>query len=309
MEPNPKKVSLESYMSSDLSSCSCHSSSHGGCQGVGTTTIVSHLLLPRLHESEWGASLVSMQHLTSLFPMIPIVIFADRKWADMAANAHPLGPKANSLCVIRMDIAELPETWYAKEYAAALVSMWRKNPNKQSMQDEDPEKFIIDNSKATFAARAALHNVFGTQKFIWLDSNLNWPMHRHYFAHDTTVDALTCKRRVCTGFGGIVTQAKKSHAGHNDSFISLLKDGGNCKVASAFSGSKDALLRFALPYFDAVRGYLSRGVVDNEDGIMLHLWKTRKNLLEDTHCSCYNGCAAYLVGAHRWHHSTDLVYK
>jgi len=114
MEPNPKKVSLESYMSSDLSSCSCHSSSHGGCQGVGTTTIVSHLLLPRLHESEWGASLVSMQHLTSLFPMIPIVIFADRKWADMAANAHPLGPKANSLCVIRMDIAELPETWYAK---------------------------------------------------------------------------------------------------------------------------------------------------------------------------------------------------
>merc|ERR1719230_65320 len=121
-------------------------------------------------------------------------------YGDMVAAQHPGGAKSKYLCLVEMDLEDLPENAFVKDWAQTMLDFFNATGRRAWPQTLVPTYDVLTNSKVAFLARAASQNVFGSKAFAWIDGGLHWPMIAHLPQGDA-VDILTCEDKLCIAFG------------------------------------------------------------------------------------------------------------
>merc|ERR1719356_1190946 len=118
----PKRVDLDDWLAESLDSCSCK---RAGTCTTGDNTIVTAILnihKEHRHFSDYTKHL--QKYIMEQFPTTPMVIFMQKGYGDMVAAQHPGGAKSKYLCLVEMDLEDLPENAFVKDWAQTMLDFF-----------------------------------------------------------------------------------------------------------------------------------------------------------------------------------------
>lgn len=224
------------------------------------------------------------------------------------------------MCLIPLRIEDTPEYQYKPDYEAAFKRMRRKHWFTlgifNSIFKMHPEFYsatydMIQHAKAPLVARAAQHNVFGSKAFAWLDGGLHTPMDK-WIPPQNLLNIKTCTDgKVCYGFNKDLKKQKP----HQLQKFGANKDacaftGNNYGAGAVITGNAKAWKKFQRDYSDMVRDYLEEKIMDDDQGIMLHMYTKNcldpnsgaECVIEDVRCKGYERCPGWALG--KWNYTS-----
>lgn len=307
--PDPSRtVELKEFMETDLSKCSCNQAP-GGCRKADNT-LVSAIVSIHKPGRSFDNYVLHFKELLQRYPETAFVGYVQKGYGEQVKNAHPNGPDADTLCLIEVELEDLPLQALLKDWAKAMVKMWFKMHKFLVPETVHPEYDVITNSKVMLTARAAKYNPFNSTRFGWIDGGLHPPMDKH-LPTDGNIDLLTCESKVCIGFNYNTTCVKKDWEKWKEDSgkakIDLSFNCNNCENGSVFSGTRSAILALVEPHYELIVKYLSEHAVDDDQGVMQTLFLQRPDLLKDTGCKGWEYCAPFMLG--KFKSENDSLYR
>lgn len=298
----------KSFVSEPFPNCSC-SHVEGGCARGNSTIVTSVLSINKPHRT-FEDYVKQLGSLLAKIPHTPVVAFVERGYEEHVIRSHPQGTFASTLCVVGLTANELPQRSFLKQYARALLNM----PNRKGKLFEPemtlPLYDIVQHSKIDLVQRAVLQNPFQSDRFAWLDGGLHPPMDT-YFPNDGHIDILQCGDRVCAGFNHDFNTwlSAEQRAQFANNKYKIAWHCNNCGNGATWTGSRNAILRYSETYRQLIDQYLREGIMDDDQGPMLHLLLTKDDVIQDCRCKGYKFCTGFMLGHHKSANATHFQWE